>query len=146
MAIIEESIDIKCPVDKVFAYTTDVKSWSKWQSTVTEAEQTSPGQMGIGTTFKWTIHGGMGLTTKWTAKVTEYEPNKMWSKNEVTGSSVMESRLSFGPIEGGTKFTLRYDMKIGGFFKLFSPMLVSSTRKSMKVALNNIKSILEAQT
>jgi len=144
MAIIKESIDIKCPVDKVFAYTTDVKSWPKWQSTITEAEQTSQGQMGIGTTFRWTIHGM--VTTKWTAKVTEYKPNKMWSKNEVTGSSVIESRLSFSPIEGGTKFTLRYDMKIGGFFKLFSPMLVSSTRKSMKVALNNIKSILEAQT
>jgi hypothetical protein len=143
MARIEESIDIKRPVEKVFAYTLDVKSWPKWQLTVMEAEQTSQGQMGIGTTFKW-ITKGMGLRMKTTAKVTEYELNKRWSKNIVAGSTVTEDHLFFDPIEGGTKFTLRFDMKVGGFFKLCSPMLVSSTRKSMKVALINIKSILEA--
>lgn len=145
MARIEQSINIKCPVDKVFAYTMDVKSWPKWQSSMTEPEQTSQGQIGIGTTFRWTTHR-MGLRMKCTAKVTEYELNKRWSKNIVTGSSVIEDYLTFEPIEGGTKFTLRYDMKMGGFLKLFSLMLVSTTRKSMKVALNNIKSILEAQT
>ncbi len=145
MAIIEETINIKRPVDKVFAYTLDVKSWPKWQLTVTDTEQTSQGQMGIGTTFKW-ITNGMGLRMKTTAKVTEYELNKTWSKNIVSGSTVIEDHLFFDPIDGGTKFTLRFDMKVGGFFKLFSPMLASSTRKSMKVALNNIKSILEAQT
>ncbi len=145
MAIIVESVEIKRPVDKVFAYTMDVKSWPKWQSTVTDAEQTSQGQMGIGTTFRWITHG-MGLRMKSTAKVTEYDLNKKWSKNIVAGSSVIEDHLFFDSIDGGTKFTLRYDMKVGGFFKLFSPMLISSTRKSMKVALNNIKNILEAQT
>jgi len=29
MARIEESVEIKCPVDKVFAYTTDAESWPK---------------------------------------------------------------------------------------------------------------------
>ena len=145
MAIIEESINIKCPVDKVFAYTTDAKSWPKWQSAIIEAEQTSPGQMAIGTTFRWVSHR-MGLRIKATAEVTEYELNKRWSKNIVTRVWVMEDNLSFDPIEGGTKFTLRWDMKVAGFLKLFSPMLVRTARKSMKVALNNIKSILEAQT
>ena len=77
MARIEESIDIKRPVDKVFAYTTDVKSWPKWQAIVTEAEQTSQGPMGIGSTLRWINHM-MGLSMKWTGKVTEYEPNKRW--------------------------------------------------------------------
>ena len=39
MARIEESIEIKHPVDKVFAYTTDAKNWPKWQSFIPEAEQ-----------------------------------------------------------------------------------------------------------
>ena len=58
----------------------------------------------------------------------------------------MKITLFYDPIEGGTKFTLRFDMKVGGFLKLFSPMLVSSVHKEVKVALNNLKSILEAQT
>ena len=144
MTRIEESIDIKCPVDKVFAYTTDVKSWSKWQTTITDAEQTSPGQMGIGTTFKWIGHR-MGLRMKVTAKVTGYQPNKMWSKDIFSGRSVIEDTLSFDPIEAGTRFTLRWNVEVGGFLKLFSTLFIRSLRKSMKAALKNIKSILEAQ-
>jgi crotonobetainyl-CoA:carnitine CoA-transferase CaiB-like acyl-CoA transferase len=52
MARIEESVEIKRPVDKVFAYTTEAKSFPKWQSTIPEAEQTSQGPVCVGTTFK----------------------------------------------------------------------------------------------
>ena len=62
------------------------------------------------------------------------------------GSMIIEDHLTFNPIEGGTRFTLVYDMKVGGFLKLFSPMIVSSMRKEPKKALSNLKSILEAQT
>ena len=144
VARIEESIEIKRPVDKVFAYTTDAKSWPKWQSFILEAEQTSQGQIGIGTTFKGT-NRMMGLRVEWAAKVTEYEPNRRWGKNITFWSTIIEEHLIFDPIEGGTKFTLVYDMKVGGFLKLFSSMVVSSTRKQTKVSLNNLKSILEAQ-
>jgi hypothetical protein len=145
MAIIEESIDIKCPVDRVFAYTMDAKRWPEWQSAIIEAEQTSPGQMAVGTTLRWTSHR-IGLRVKATGKVTDYELNKRWSKTIVTRGWVIEDNLSFDPVELGTKFTLRWDMKIAGFLKLFSPMLVRSARKSMKAALNSIKGILEAET
>jgi len=58
---------------------------------------------------------------------------------------IIEEHLTFDPVEGGTKFTLVYDMKVGGFLKLFSPMVVSSTRKQTKESPINLKSILEAQ-
>ena len=38
MAIIEKSIEIKCPVERIFVYTTDAKSWPNWQSIIVEAE------------------------------------------------------------------------------------------------------------
>ena len=143
MARIEESVEIKRPADKVFAYTTDAKSWPKWQSTIPEAEQTSQGPVGVGTTFKGTIHM-MGLSMKWTAKATEYEPNKKFGKTITCGSLTNEQHNTYDPIEGGTKFTIVYNMKIGGLMKLISPMIVSSTRKGLKKALSNLKGILEA--
>ena len=143
MARIEESVEIKRPADKVFAYTTDAKSWPKWQSTIPEAEQTSQGPVGVGTTFKGTIHM-MGLSMKWTAKATEYEPNKKFGKTITCGSLTNEQHNTYDPIEGGTKFTIVYNMKIGGLIKLFAPMIVSSTRKALKKALGNLKSVLEA--
>ena len=144
MARIEESIEIKRPVDKIFAYTTDAKSWPKWQSFILEAEQMSQGQIGIGTTFKG-ANRMMGLSMKWTAKVTEYETNRKWAKNITCGSMMIEEHVTYVPIEGRIKFTIVYDMKVGGFLKLFSPMVVSSMRKETKKSLSNLKSILEAQ-
>ena len=143
MARIEESVEIKRPADKVFAYTTDAKSWPKWQSTIPEAEQTSQGPVGVGTTFKGTLHM-MGLSMKWTAKATEYEPNKKFGKTITCGSLTNEQHNTYDPIEGGTRFTIVYNMKIGGLMKLISPMIVSSTRKGLKKALSNLKGILEA--
>jgi uncharacterized membrane protein len=145
MARIEESVEITCPVDKVFAYTTDAKSWPKWQSIILEAEQTSQGPWSVGTTFKGTTRL-MGLSMKWTAKATEYEPNKKWTKNINSGSITINEHVNYEPIEGRIKFTIVYDMKVGGLFRLFSPMVVSSMRKETKKSLSNLKSILEAQT
>jgi len=87
----------------------------------------------------------MGLTMKWTAKAMEYEANKKFGKNIKCGSITNEQHNTYNPIEGGTRFTIVYNMKVGGLMKLFSPMIVSSTRKALKQALGNLKSNLETQ-
>ena len=144
MARIEESVEIKRPADKVFAFTTDAKSWPKWQTTFPESSQTSQGPVGVGTTFKGKIRM-MGLTQNWTAKAIEYEPNRKFGKNIDSGPVTVEQHNTYVPIEGGTKFTIAYNMKVGGLMKLMSPMIVSSNRKALKNALSNLKKILEAQ-
>jgi hypothetical protein len=144
MAIIEESVEIKHPVDKAFAYTTDAKSWPKWQP-FPEAEQTSPGPMGVGSTTKGTIHM-MSLSMKWTAKVTQYEPARKFGKNIKSGPITTEQHNTYESIGLGTKFTIMYDMKVGGLMKPFSPLVISSMRKALKKALNRLKDILEAQS
>ncbi len=144
MARIEESVEIKQPADKVFAFTTEAKSWPKWQSTFPYAEQTSQGPVGVGTTFSGAIRM-MGLALKWTSTAIEYEPNKKFGKNISSGPVTIEQHNTYAPIEGGTRFTIVYDMKVGGLMKLFSPMIISSTRKALKQALSNLKGVLEAQ-
>ena len=145
MARIEEGIEIKCPVDKVFAYTTDAKSWSKWQSVIPEAEQTSEGPVRVGTTFKGVSHM-MGLSMKWTAKATEYEPPSKFGKIITSGAMIIEQHNTYNPIEERVKFTINYDIKVRGIFKLFSPMMVSTMRKELKKSLGNLKSVLESQS
>jgi uncharacterized membrane protein len=145
MAKIEVSVEIKCPVDKVFAYTTDAKSWPKWQSAIPEAEQTSPGPVRVGTTFKGTIRM-MGLSMKWAARATEYEPNRKFGKNISSGPITNEQHNTYDAMDGVTKFTIVYDLKVGGFMTLFSPIVVSSMHKALKKALGNLKAILETQT
>ncbi|HJX23246.1 MAG TPA: SRPBCC family protein [Candidatus Bathyarchaeia archaeon] len=143
MARIEESIEIKCPVDNVFAYTTDAKNWPKWQSFIPEAEQTSQGPMNVGATFKG-VSRMMGRSMKWTAIATEYESNKKWGKNITCGNMAIEEHVTYNPVEGATAFTIVYDMKVGGFLKLLLPVMAGSMRKETKKSLGNLKRILEA--
>lgn len=142
MSRIEESVIIRCPADKVFAYTTEAKSWPKWHGTMPEAEQTSQGQVGVGTTFRGK-NRMMGQTSEWTAKVTEYDPYKRWGKVIDSGSIIIDDKLVCDPTEEGMKFTMTYDVKVSGFLKLLSPLIISSMRKQLKLDLVNLKSILE---
>ena len=144
MSRIEGTVIIKSPADKVFAYTTEAKSWPKWHGAIPEAEQTSKGQMGVGTTFRGKSRM-MGQTSEWTAKMTEYEPYKRWGKVIDSGSLVIDDKLVCDPAEGGTRLTMVYEVKVGGILKLLSPMIISSMRKQLKLDLASLKGILEAQ-
>ena len=144
MAIIEESVVIKRPVDQVFAYVTNVKNLPQWESAMLEAEQTSPGQLGIGTTFRGATRV-MGRRVLWTSKVTEYEPNKKWGETISSGSTLIEEHLIFDPVEGGTKLNIAHDIQVSGLLKLFAPTVISTMRKQTQSNLSNLKSILEAQ-
>ena len=76
---------------------------------------------------------------------TWYDDNlKMWSKDYGARSINTKVRYSFVSFDGGTKLVQQFDITITGFMKLFSSMLVNSIHKQMKVALNNLKGILEA--
>ena len=144
MARIEASVEIKRPVDKVFAYTTEAKNRPQWQSTIPEAEQTSPGTVRVGTTFKGTIRM-LGLSLKWTAIATEYEPHSKFGKNITSGPVTNEQHNTYDPISGGTKFTIVYDFNVRGLAALFSPLLVNSMRQALRKAVGNVKDILEAR-
>ena len=143
MSRIEESVEIHCPVEKAFAFTTDAGSWSTWLTFIPEAEQTSKGPVGVGTTFKGTNHL-MGRTMKWTAQATEYEKNRKFGKTITAGSVVIEQHNTYIPTKDGVKFTIVYDMNVKGLLKLLSPMIVSSMQKGLKKSFGNLKQILEA--
>ncbi len=144
MARIEESVDIRRPAERVFAFTTDAGSWPKWQSIIPRSQQTSPGPVAVGTTFQG-VTRLLGLSMKWTAKATEYEPSKRYAKNITSAGMFIEQHNTYAPIEGGMRFSLTYDLRVRGIFKLFSPMLIGAMRRELKKSLGNLKGILETQ-
>jgi hypothetical protein len=142
MALIEESIEINAPAEKVFALTTDAAQWSRWHSAIPEAEQTSDGPVGVGTTFKG-ITRLMGQSIPWTATATEYEANRKFGKNIDSGSVFIKQHNTYTSKPSGTTFTMTYDMKCSGCMWILSPLLVSAMRKEMKKSLVNVKQIVE---
>jgi len=144
MVKIVESVEIKRPIDRVFAYSTDAQNWPRWQSTIPEAERTSPGPVRIGTTFRGAIRM-MGRRMKWTAVATQYEPPGKFGKDIACGPVTTRQHNTYEALGGGTKLTIVYDVKAGGLMALFSPFVESSMRKALRKALDNLKAVLEAQ-
>jgi len=144
MATIQESIEIKQPVDAVFKYATDIKNWPQWETNCLEAEQTSKGPVGIGTTFKG-VNKVMGRLMPWTSTVKAYEPNKLWGEVIFSGKTMIEVRIVFEPLDRATKVTMKYEMAVEGLLRFFAPMVTSSMRKQTAENLANLKKLLEAE-
>ncbi|MGZ4911067.1 MAG: SRPBCC family protein [Halobacteriota archaeon] len=145
MTRIEESVQIHRPVEEVFTYTTDAKSWPHWHGDMQEAEQTSAGQVGVDTTFKGK-NRMWGQTLRWTAKVTEYDPYERWSLVIDSGSVIIDEELRFDPLEGGTRLTRVYDVKVSGLLRILRSRIIGSLRKQFKQDASTLKLILEAQS
>jgi uncharacterized membrane protein len=144
LARVEESVEIKRPVDRVFAYVTNVKNLPLWESALLEVEQTSEGQPGTGATFKG-AHSIMGRKMEWTSRCTECQPNKKWCEIISAGSVSIDIHLTFDSTSEGTKFTQAYDIELDGFLQLFAAMITTSMREQARADLAKLKGILEAQ-
>lgn len=143
MLRVEENIEIKRPVDKVFAYLMDARNWPYWTSSVLEVEQTSVGQIDVGTTFRG-VDRIMGFRVAWLSRILEYEPNRKMSQSIISGTRLVEQHLTFDPIEGSTKFNFVYDMKRSGLPKFIEPIILRIMRRAIKKDLKKLKVILEA--
>ncbi len=87
-----------------------------------------------------------GPTSEFTGKMTEYDPYKRSRKVMDFGDFTIDDELVFDPRDGGTKFTLGYDVKVRGFAKLLSSRINNAMRKELKQAVSNLKTILETQS
>lgn len=144
MATIKASVIINRPVDEVFAYVTDVKTWPRWESGLLQAEQTSEGPINVGTTFRGT-NQALGQRMEWTSEVTDYTPSKSCRQKIVSKGWSTEESLTFEPFEGSTKFSLVSELKMGGLLRLFVPFVTLKMQKQIEKNLVRLKDILEAR-
>jgi uncharacterized membrane protein len=137
---------INKPVDEVFAYVIDVKTWPRWESGLIKAEKTSDAPLNVGTTFRG-MNQALGQRMEWTSEVTNYIPSKSWGQKIVSKGWSTEERLSFEPFQGSTtKFSLVSELEMGGLLRLFAPFVARKMQKQIEKNLVRLKYILEAST
>lgn len=141
MAKIEASVVINRPIEEVFAYVVDIKNWSQWAG-MPDAEQTSEGPVGVGTTFRGAFEF-LGRRDEWTSEVTRYEPNKELRQKMIWGPMSLEQRLTFESVEGGTKYTQAGEGETGGIFKMAQPLVDRMMKKQLEGSLAKLKGVLE---
>jgi uncharacterized membrane protein len=145
MAIkIEESIDIKCPAEAVFAYLSNVENDPKWQPSVVAAKMTSEGPPGVGSTGVHRVKF-MGMTDEYGWEVTEFEEPKRIAWRLTSGP--LTGRMSYAVDAGddGATVAIQMEGEFHGLRRLLTPLAGPMGRKQTRDDLANLKKALESR-
>jgi len=141
-------IIIERPIEEVWNFVTDLSKHSEWCAEGDKEQQTSPGPLGVGSTyFAENPKNGKRIT----GRIDEYEPNRKVTYEGTSGLAKGTTiSCTFEPIEGGkTRLRETVELRPRGFTRLLMPFVASSLKRRVKASaetgFSNIKRILESQ-
>ena len=137
MQRIERSIEIKGPVDRVYAYVANPDNLTEWMSSLVEVRNVSG--TGAGQRFEWT-YKMVGIPLDGETTVVEDAPNER-RVTKSTGGIESQWTLTFAPIAEGTRLTLEvaYAIPLPVLGKLAERLVVGRNEREMELSLQNIK-------
>jgi hypothetical protein len=132
------------PVWEVFDFIAAPENNSQWQYGSLESVQISDGSMMVGTLFSSFGHF-MGRRIQSTFEVTEFEANKCYGFETISGPIQLQTSYSFETVESGTNVIVSANVNPGGFFKLVDPIVARVAKKQFKENLTKLKELLESR-
>jgi carbon monoxide dehydrogenase subunit G len=145
MAVIETSIVIDAPVEKVFGFATyQVDRLQDWFVGIAEIQAT-PDYPEVGSQLEVTYKTS-GLTLKATGTIQELQPNKKYVAR-YTGMATGDQTWTYESLGNQTRVTLHFDYKIigGGIGKVLDMLVVErQNKKNAEESLANLKRLVEA--
>lgn len=141
----ESSITIARPPAEVFDYMQDIEREREWQPNLREAEQTPPGEPGVGTRRRY-VSEFMGKRFENVYVNTVYEPNRRVAyESDAKSDTQAQGEITWEAVESGTRVTMRFKAKVGGLLRFVPKSLVASVaQKELGDALARVKARLEA--
>ena len=145
----ERSLEIKAPVEKVWALMTDWDRLPEWAKTVEKFEITSKQRSGVGMTFH-----EVGVLAGWLrydvhTEVTEFVENKIIAWRVVSGKRVRKGAKgswTMKPTEAGTQLTYvsEYEVPYSILGKIIERLIFRGRfEKQVDGWMENIKSLVE---
>jgi uncharacterized membrane protein len=145
MPRLDNSIDIKAPIDKVFAYVSDVSTLPEWVKWTKQAEVTSLNEHGVGTTIAGVMQVGPRKENI-EEIVTEYRENEVFTRRHTRGME-MTDRVALVRTADGSKvaWMVEYTPPMGGVGKLMDVLFMSTLfNQLMEDSLTNLRDRLES--
>jgi carbon monoxide dehydrogenase subunit G len=143
---VETTIEIRQPIDVVFATLTDVANHPKWVSAVAEIRNLSYNPVNAATT--WQQAGKfMGRELIGNVEVVAHEPpHKFAIRSEGTGIGDGQLSWTLEPITTGTRIGMAADLEPGGFVaNLAVTLLKGAIKKQIEGDMQSLKRLLESQ-
>ncbi len=141
---VQHSVIINRPIEQVFAFVTNLENELRWQPEIESIQLDSDGPMGVGMTFR-EARRTFGRRYEWHFEVTQFELNKIFCIQTLSGTIPYRGCRLFEPASGGTKVTEMGELQTSGFLKLLDPLMDRLSRKPLKIAYDKLKFLLETQ-
>lgn len=147
MAVMEENIVINRPRSEVFAFIVTPENMLLWISSLIEYERLTEGPLRRGALTRAKLKV-VGRTVETTVETIEFEEGKRWVSRSIESPIDVEVESRLEDADGGTSVTFRQVLGEipGGFFgKLAEPLVVRLIAKDMRVSMEKLKDLLEAE-
>jgi uncharacterized protein YndB with AHSA1/START domain len=137
------SVRIRRRPRDVFALLTRFEDIPKFVPQVVSAEQTSAGDVAVGTTF---VQRGrfLGRTVETPTVVTTVEPHSRFGYRADRGPVPYEALYDFVPLEGGTRLDATVTFRLRGAGRVLEPLLARYLRRVYARNLERMRDLLEA--
>jgi hypothetical protein len=132
------------PIRDVFDFIIAPENNSYWQYGSLGSVQLSSGDMQVGTLFS-SIGHFMGRRIQSDFEVTEFETNKSYGFETISGPIQLQTSYSFETVDRGTAVIVSSLINPGGFFKLVDPIVARAVKKQFKENLTTLKELLETR-
>src|SRR5262249_24705810 len=145
MIHIEESITINRPIEEVFAFVSDFRTVSQWQSGVVDVRLTPEGPIGV-CTWATLVHAFLGRRLEMTVEIVEYEPPPNKASKRISGRIPAIVSRTFARTAKGSSISQVIEGQAGGVFAVAEPLVARSLGRGVKAAFGDLKDLLESQT
>ena len=116
-----------------------------WISGIVEAKMLTDPPFGQGTQVA-RVAKFLGKRIEYVLEVVGYEPTSLMQMKSVKGPFPMEVSYRFEEAEEATLARIRVQGEATGFFKIASPIMARSVKKSITNDLRMLKQLLESET
>lgn len=122
MTHIAGEVTIDAPIEKVFDTVADERNEPRYNPRIVHADKVGDQPVGVGATYV-AEPKGMGLRGQMTVTTVEYDrPHRL--RNAIESSYLhVDGTLTFHEIDGQTRLTWDWDMRLVGPVRLLAPLL-----------------------
>lgn len=146
MPTVEETVSINRSPAAIWEFLLATENIPVYESQVTEVEQVTDGEVGLGTRYRGSTKV-LGRSLTWTTEVVKFEPVTAYAAKTVEAKLPFSLAWTLVPEGEGTRLTYRLEAEsgLGGVFgKLGEPLVVKAQQRTVRTNLANLKEILES--
>jgi uncharacterized protein YndB with AHSA1/START domain len=134
------TIEIRRPVDEVFAFLSEGENDRRWRSGVLDIRRKSG--HGRGAIYEQGVKGPFGRRVPADYEVTVFEPDRRIGFRAIAGPVRPEGSYELTAVDGGTRVRFALRAEPHGLAKLMAPM-VARTMRTEVAQLDRLRAVLE---